>query len=118
MGVNIDNIIDNYFETFKEKMQRKFRIPRKLVEDYEQDIYFMVDYDKVYIQVVKPRVAWVKHLEYEVNIDGTKDIIEALLNECVDPKEILFSTYEEAKALIVTPSSEKRKEKDRENNEH
>ena len=46
----------------------------------------MVDCDKVYIQAVRPRVAWVKPLPYEVNIDETKDIIEALVNEPVDPK--------------------------------
>lgn len=28
----------------------------------------MDDYDKVYIQEVIPRVAWVKPLEYEVNV--------------------------------------------------
>ena len=60
----------------------------------------MVDCDKVYIHVVKPRVAWVKPLDYEVNIDDTKDIIEALLNEPMDPKATYFGTYEEAKAKI------------------
>ncbi len=100
MGENYNSIMDNYFETFKEKVQSKFRIPRKLVEDYEQDNYFMVDCDKVYIQVVRPRVACVKPLEYEVNIDDTKDIIEALLNEPMDPKAPYFGTYEKAKARI------------------
>lgn len=57
MDENIDNIMNNYFEKFKEKMKNRFRIPRKLVEDFEQDICFMVDYEKVYIQAVKPRVA-------------------------------------------------------------
>ena len=37
---------------------------------------------------------------YEVNIDETKNIIEALLNEPVDPKTTYFGTYEEAKARI------------------
>ena len=47
MGDNFSSIMDNYFESFKEKMQNIFRVPRKLVEDYEKDICFMVDYDKV-----------------------------------------------------------------------
>ena len=46
----------------------------------------MVDYDKVYIEEVKPRVAWVKPLPYEVNIDKARDIIEDLVNEPFDPK--------------------------------
>lgn len=55
----------------------------------------MVDSDKVYIEAVKPRVASVKPLGYEVNIDETKDIIEALVNEPVDPKATYFSTYDD-----------------------
>ena len=60
----------------------------------------MVDCDKVYIQVVKFRTTWVKPLQYEVNIDERRDIIEALLNELVDPKVPYFGTYEEAKVRI------------------
>jgi hypothetical protein len=56
----------------------------------------MVDNDKVYIRVVRPRIAWVKPLGYEVNIDETKDIIEALVNDLFGPKD----TYDEAKARI------------------
>ena len=36
----------------------------------------------------------------EVNIDETKDIIEALVNDPVDPKVAYFGTYDEAKAKI------------------
>ena len=60
----------------------------------------MVDCDKVYIQAVKPRVVWVKTLSYEVNIDDTKDIIEKILNELVDPKVTYFGTFDETKARI------------------
>ena len=60
----------------------------------------MVDCDNVYIPETRPRVAWVKPLEYEVNIDDTKDIIEALLNELVNPKATYFGTYDEVKARI------------------
>lgn len=85
MGENFDNVRDNYFEYFKERMNNRFGICPKLVEDYKEDVCFMVDYDRVYIQAVRPRVSWVKPLPYEVNIDETKDIIEALVNELVGP---------------------------------
>jgi regulator of RNase E activity RraB len=39
-------------------------------------------------------------LGYEVNIDDTRDIIEALLNEPIDPKAAYFGTYDEAKTRI------------------
>ena len=41
-----------------------------------------------------------KPLPYEVNIDETKDIIEALVNEPIDPKAPYFETYDEEKARI------------------
>ena len=49
MEENFESIMDNYFDAFKEKMNNRFRIPQKLVEDYKDDICFMVDSDKVYI---------------------------------------------------------------------
>ena len=86
MGENYVHIIYNYFDAFKKKMNNIFRIPKILVDDDKDDICFMDDCDKVYIQVVRPRIVWVKPLCYEVNIDETKDIIEALLNDPIDPK--------------------------------
>ena len=92
--------MDNYFDAFKEKMNSRFRIPKKLVNDYRDDVCFMVDCDNVYIQAVRPRIVWVKPLGYEVNIDETKDIIKALINEPINPKAAYFGTYEEAKERI------------------
>jgi hypothetical protein len=60
----------------------------------------MVDCDRVYIQAVIPRVAWVKPLPYELNINEARDIIEALVNEPDIPNIPTFGTYDEAKARI------------------
>ena len=49
MGENFDKVMDNYFEDFKARMNKKFKILPKLVEDYKDDICFMVDCDRVYI---------------------------------------------------------------------
>ena len=106
--------MDNYFDAFKEKMNNRFRIPKKIVQDYKDDVCFMVDSDKVYIQEVKPRIAWVKPLGYEVKIDETKDIIEVLVNEPIDPKVSYCGTYDEAKARIeleIKPSGSQQREK-------
>ena len=81
-------------------MNNRFKFLKKLVGNYKDDVCFMVDSDKVYIQVVWPRVVWVKTLPYEVNIDETKDIIEALVNEPIDPNVPYFGTYDEAKERI------------------
>ena len=45
-------------------------------------------------------MVWIKTLGYELNIDETKSIIEALINESVDPKTPYFGTYDEAKERI------------------
>ena len=100
MGENFDKVMDNYFEDFKERMNNRFKIPPKLVEDYKDGVCFMVDCDKVYIQAVIPRVAWVKPLPYEINIDEARDIIEALVNEPTIPNIPPFGTYEEEKKRI------------------
>ena len=81
-------------------MNNRFRILEKIVNDYQYDVCFMVDYDNVYIQAITLRTVWVKPLGYEVNIDETKDIIKALINDLVNPKATYFGTYEEAKARI------------------
>ena len=93
MGENFGSIMNNFFDLFKEKMNSRLKI-------YKDDVCFMVECDKVYIQAVKPRVVWVKPLSDEVNIDDTKDIIEVLLNKLVDPKDTYFGTFDEAKARI------------------
>jgi len=49
MGMNFDKVMDNYFEYFKERINNRFRIPPKLVEEYKDDVCFMVDYDRAYI---------------------------------------------------------------------
>ena len=49
MGESYTSTMENYFDVFKEKMNNRFRIPRKLVEYYKDDVCFMVDSDKVYI---------------------------------------------------------------------
>ncbi|GLJ37933.1 hypothetical protein SUGI_0771840 [Cryptomeria japonica] len=51
-------------------------------------------------KVAIPRVAWVKPLPYEINIDEARDIIEALINEPTIPNTPAFGTYDEAKAKI------------------
>lgn len=37
---------------------------------------------------------------YEANIYDTKDIIEVVLNDVADPKDIYFGTYVEAKTRV------------------
>ena len=60
----------------------------------------MVDCDRVYIQEILSRVAWVKPLPYEINIDEARDIIKPPINELVNPNLPAFGSYDEAKKRI------------------
>ena len=71
-----------------------------MVEEFEKDIFFLVDYDKVHIQAGKPRISLVKPLPNKINIDERRDIIKALINELEDKKATYIGTYEEAKERI------------------
>ena len=71
-----------------------------MLEEFEKDIWFLVYCDKVHIQAVKPRIAWVKPPPYEIELNETRDIIKTLLDELEDKKVAYFGTYEEAKERI------------------
>lgn len=61
-------------------MKKRVRIPKSLVEKYIDDICFIVETKKTYIEAIKPRVMYVELLGYEVRqklIDGyVKGILE------------------------------------------
>ena len=68
MGGNFDAQMTSYFENFNKSIQR-MRIPVSLVERHVNDIFFLVDMDYTYIQVVIPRVRWLRPLGYELDVD-------------------------------------------------
>ena len=45
------------------------RILVSLVEKHVNDIFFLVDIDYTYVQVVIPRVRWLRPLGYELDVD-------------------------------------------------
>ena len=53
------------------------------MEKYYDDVCFLVDTYWTYIQVVIPRLAWLRPWEYEINIDEATCAITYLLDEYV-----------------------------------
>ena len=84
MGDNFESIMTSYFEDFKKSMKQRLRIPISLVEQYYNDICFLVDIYYTYIQTVVLRVRWLRPLGYEINIDEASTAITTLLVEGVD----------------------------------
>ena len=79
MGDNFDDQMSIYFDDFKSAMKRRMRIPVSLVEKHINDICFLVDIDYTYIQVVLPRIRWLRPLGYELDVEKASTTITALL---------------------------------------
>ena len=92
----------SYFEDFKKAMKDRSKIPILLVDKYAKDVFFFMDTDFTYVQVVVPRVRWLRDLPYEVDVDKTLAIITILLAEDIDKSAQAFRTFEEAKARITS----------------
>lgn len=45
-----------YFKLFQEMMQIRERIPKDIVEKYENIICFMVDKDQCHMEAIEPRI--------------------------------------------------------------
>ena len=87
MGENFETLMTSYFEDFKKSMKQRMRIHVSLVEQYYNDIFFLVDIDYTSVQATTPRVRWLRPLGYEINVDESSTTITALLAEEVDKKE-------------------------------
>jgi hypothetical protein len=102
LGKNFESVMNGYFEEFKKTMKQRVRIPVSLVEKHVKDLCFLVDIDYTYIQVVVPRVRWLKPLGYELYIDEADAAITPLLVEEVDKSAKPFGTYENVKEKIIS----------------
>ena len=102
LGDNFDSIMTSYFEDFKKSMKERSKILVSLVEQHSKDVWFLVDTNFTYVQVVLSRVIWLKVLPYEVNIHETSIAIITLLKEEVDKNAPSFWTFEEEKARITS----------------
>lgn len=72
LGDNFNDIMDDYFCKFQEKMHNKYRIPPQLVEKYKDNICFEVDTDYCYVNVVEPRTRSLPPMGYEIDYDITQ----------------------------------------------
>ena len=73
-----------------------------LVEQHVKDIFFLLDIDYTYIQAVIPRVRWLRHLGYELDVDQASIEITTLLVEEVDKAIKHFGTNDVVKSMVVT----------------
>ena len=64
------------------------------MEKHINDICFLVDIDYTYIQVVLPRVRWLRPLGYELDVYQASAAITKLLAEEMDKNAMAFGTYD------------------------
>ena len=55
MGENFENVMDTYFEEFKQRMKMRMQIPEELVTRYYNDICFLVDTNNTFVHAVKAK---------------------------------------------------------------
>lgn len=100
MGDNFETIMTSYFEDFKKSMKQRMRRQILLVEQYYNDICFLVDIHYTYIQDITPRVRWLRPLGYEIIVDEALATIIALLVEEVDKNAKIFGNYDVMKSKV------------------
>ena len=85
------------------------------MEQHYNDIFVLVDIDYTYIQIVVPRVRWLRPLGYEINIDEALASINTLLAKEVNKIAKLFGNYDVVKYKfgmeLKTESTLKKKDK-------
>ena len=81
LGENFEVVMDNYLEEFKIKMQNRMRIPKSVVNKYYDEVCFIRGTNFWYAHAILPRVAWLRPIPYEVNIDDVTTIVTTLLSK-------------------------------------
>ncbi|GLJ36888.1 hypothetical protein SUGI_0745720 [Cryptomeria japonica] len=100
LGDNFNDIMDDYFSKFQEKMHNKYRIPPQLVEKYKDEICFEVDTDYCYVNAMELRTQSLSPMGYEIDFDITQQQIDAYLSLPRHTTELRYGTYEERKEKV------------------
>lgn len=88
-------ILWGYFKTFQSMTQSRERIPKEIIEKYEDSKCFMVDTDQFLMEVVEPRTTWIMPMGYEVNDDTLNAYAWHLFSKPVDKTKERFGAYKE-----------------------
>lgn len=76
-------------------MQRRERIPKDIVEKYEDTICFMVYKDQWHMEAAEPRTTWIMSMGNKLDGNTLDADAHHLLSKLVDVKEERFGTYKE-----------------------
>lgn len=82
-----------YFKNFQGMMQVRERIPKSVVEKYQDTICFMVEIDQCLMEVVETRTAQIMPMGYEVEEQILEMYSQHLLSKSVDTSEERFDTF-------------------------
>ena len=86
-------------------MRKIIRIPKSVMENYYDEVYFIVDTYFIYAQAFLLRVGWSRPMPYKVNVDEVNTIVTILLVEDMDVSVKKFGTYETIIAKLAIESS-------------
>lgn len=110
IGTGYPDVLNKYFDEFRQKMSQRMRISGDIVKKYEDDICFTIQVDKCIMEVVEPRQEEVEPMGYEVMYDMLEGYASTLIVSPLDPKAKRTRTYLERVTLVEEPSAKKGKE--------
>ena len=50
-------------------MKQRYKIPPSMVDKYKDEIWFMVEIDNTYMEVLVPRVKFIEPMGYEMSLE-------------------------------------------------
>lgn len=93
-------------------MKNRVRIPKEIIEKYEDIICFMVNKDECMMEAIQPRTFWIMSMGYEVNESTLDAYAHHLLKAPIDEKEEKIGTAQEKGLKVhqeqVVPSIRKK----------
>lgn len=93
-----DKILDSgniIMKTFQNDIKNRFRIAPEIVDKFREDICIMMDRDKIFIEVVEPRVIFIDPLGDKIIDNVAVSYIDLLLNSKLDKEAYRLGTCEE-----------------------
>lgn len=85
----------SYFKIFQSRIKDRERIPKEVVEKYENSIGFMVDKDQCHMEEIEPRTVCILPMGYEVDAQKLEVYAQHLMSKLVDSNEPRFVTFKE-----------------------
>ena len=88
-----DNDIDRMMKSFQAKMKQRYRIPPVLIEKYKNELCFMVEMDKIYMEDAEPNVKFIEPMGYKMSEELIEGYAQIILQSEKEIEFLRWGTY-------------------------